>query len=333
MCGGGSDYPQPSTEERGLQSAQTQLLQQQRDLIQQQVKQQNLLAPVLFKQSGIIPQYGANGEITGYTQGPPTPEQQAAQAQLAAITQQTAQSNQLFQDIVPGLQKQAKLQDLLQPIAFEQAGLTPQYDASGQIVGFTQDPMQATLKGQGQQIQQQLNQRTLDALAGNLPVDPGLERNLSQQEAQLHNSLFAQLGPGYATSTPGQQALTNFAQRADELRYGARTGQLTLGQQLSLAQGQDNQQATNNALANIFQTPSGVLSVAQAAGPYSSVANPYGSAGTTQASLGLISGAVNSPFATGGALGQLGQMYGNAAGQLAQQRAQEIGRASCRERV
>jgi hypothetical protein len=73
------------------------------------------------------------------------------------------------------------------------------------------------------------------ALAGELPVDPGLERSLTEQESTLRANLQRQLGPGWENSTPGQQALAEYKKRAEELRYSAARGEITAGEQQGYA--------------------------------------------------------------------------------------------------
>lgn len=51
------NVPEPTPEERALQTEQVEILRQQRDIIKQQARQQELLAPLLFEQSGIRPIY------------------------------------------------------------------------------------------------------------------------------------------------------------------------------------------------------------------------------------------------------------------------------------
>lgn len=81
MGGGGTtvNYPQPTQEERDLQRQQTELLQQQTTILNANLRQQELLAPILYKAQGIQPIYGEGGEITGFEELPLTPEEQAQQ--------------------------------------------------------------------------------------------------------------------------------------------------------------------------------------------------------------------------------------------------------------
>lgn len=145
------------------------------------------------------------------------------------LAQQTATLKQQS-DLV---NSQISQQKALLPFMAEQAGVKLKFDDKGNVVGAEKivDPMQA----QRDDIQKSLLDREQAALSGNLPVDPALERDLKNQEQTLRDKLQSQLGTGYETSTPGIQALDQFNQTAEGLRYGARTGQLTLADQLGLA--------------------------------------------------------------------------------------------------
>jgi hypothetical protein len=56
------------------------------------------------------------------------------------------------------------------------------------------------------------------AARGEAGADPELERRLAEEERQVHEVLRRQLGPDYATSSAGIEALAEFSQRANELR-------------------------------------------------------------------------------------------------------------------
>jgi hypothetical protein len=171
--GGSPKAPEPSAEEKSLQAAQTDLLRQQRDILAEQTKQQNMLSPLLYEEMGIIPTKNDKGEITGYT---------------------------LKDDPVKAINKEVEL-------------------------GFAQ--------------------RSLKALKGELPIDPTLERQLTEGKDTLNETLRSQLGSDYATSTPGIQALAENDKRAIEIRDAARRGDLTLNEQLGLARQGGNQAATS----------------------------------------------------------------------------------------
>jgi hypothetical protein len=178
---------------------------------------------------------------------------QAPQPSAQELALQQEQVN-LLRDQRAQTQQMAQQQQLLAPYLYQQMGLNPTMGPDGQITGFQklpEDPQQAAFKElqtqtlqaalaeandpQNKEINTLLKSKTLAALKGDLPVDPALERNLSEGRATLEGSLRNQIGSGYATSTPGIQALAEFDKRAEELRYGARTGQLTLAEQLNNA--------------------------------------------------------------------------------------------------
>ena len=79
-------FPQADPAETQLKQEQTALLQQQRDILARQYKEQQLLAPILFRQLGIEPVMNEAGEVTGYNTMT-TPE-----AQLAADNQRASLS-------------------------------------------------------------------------------------------------------------------------------------------------------------------------------------------------------------------------------------------------
>lgn len=169
----------------------------------------------------------------------PSEEEKALQAEQAGLLREQ-------RDI---LSSQYQQQQALLPLLYEEAGVTPQLDESGAITGFTRepDPAEALRK----EVELGLLERSKAALAGELPVSPTLEREISQREETLNESLRKQLGTGYATSTPGREALTRFGQSAIELREGARRGELTLAEQLGVARGGFNQATTAGNISTI----------------------------------------------------------------------------------
>lgn len=169
---------------------------------------------------------------------PPAFPQQSPQAAAASFAQSDALATQTAL-----LKNQLGLQNLLAPVLYQQLGLTPTKDQNGQITGFTQSQDAAKTTQLLQQTQQATLSRELDAIQGKLPIDPQLKQELDRQEAQLHSSLQQSLGPDYATSTPGQQALQDFQQRRANIVESAAQGQITSAAQLASA-------ATGSAVAN-----------------------------------------------------------------------------------
>src|SRR5919106_2491547 len=130
------------------------------------------------------------------------------------------------------LTESLRQQDLLQPLLFGELGIREVRDASGRVTGFERAPL-TPAQQQQEEIESKLRERTLAALEGNLPVDPALDRSIEEGRLTLRDVLARQLGPGFETSTPGIQALAEFEKRAEELRFGARTGALTTAEALS----------------------------------------------------------------------------------------------------
>lgn len=201
---------------------------------------------------------------------PVDPQAQLRQAQIDLVNQQRDIATQM-------LQRQNLLQDQL----LAQQGLTAQRDAQGNITGYAPTAERSARDQQEAAIAQQLRQRTLDALAGNLPVDPALERGLGEQRGTLEATLRGNLGTGYATSTPGIQALADFDKRAEELRAAQRRDQLTTAEGLRLAGTQVGQTASSGNLASILGItnaggiPAGILNNA-GSGLNSSLSNLLG---------------------------------------------------------
>lgn len=188
-------------------------------------------------------------------------EQKAAQA---------AQADSLAQQAAI-LKEQYSTQQLLAPYLYKSLGLTPKMDKTGKIIGFSDstDPNQLMQK----KITGELLQRQQDALEGKLPVDPNLNTELDRQEALLHESLSKQLGPGYATSTPGIYSLQQFNKNKANLLSSASRGDLSFAEQLALAQQGSVSGQQQQTLAGVLGVGSGGLN--SAAG-FGSVAGGYG---------------------------------------------------------
>lgn len=136
------------------------------------------------------------------------------------------------------LKQQRSQQAILLPFLAEQEGFQVETDEFGNVTKISKTPTELELMRKD--LETQLTKRSLDALAGNLPVSPGLERDLAKQEETLRNKLGTQLGPGFETSTPGIEALQKQKESAEVLREGARTAQLTLAEQLGITREQQN---------------------------------------------------------------------------------------------
>lgn len=319
-------YPKPTSQELSLQQSQADLLNQQRGMLQGQMDQQKLLQPLILQQMGLKPTYGTgagdtgmefqNGQwvqarpntigqqqIIGYEQGPPTPEQTAAREQQQAILDQL------------------HLNQAMLPAQLEQQGYRPTYGERVDPSNPTGPPQRfingvEAIPGSNQELERNLQRQFLErsgqAMRGELPVDPTLQRQFDTSERTLRDSLLKNLGPGYETSTPGIQALTDFGERKNNSIYSAQHGEIGSAAQLALAMQQGN--LANYSAGQTVSNPS--LNSAQALQPFSMQ-------GTTGASMqGYMSG-VQAPFQGLGGLGTLSDLYGKAQAPYAQQRQDE----------
>lgn len=183
----------------------------------------------------------------------PTPEERELQAEQLSILRESRTLQQ----------EQLRVQNLLLPLFFEASGFEPTFE-EGRLTDITRaEPTELdTLRSQ---IEKGFLERSAAALSGDLPINPALERELQEGEETLRERLRKQLGPGFETSTPGIEALAQLRQRSTELREGARRGDLTLAEQLSLARSGEQQATTQDFLnrllggANFFSSSLGTL--------------------------------------------------------------------------
>lgn len=176
------------------------------------------------------------------------------------------------------LEDQQQQQKVLLPFLAEQEGFDVELDENGNIKSISKRPDE--IDDMRKSLEKQYLEREQAALRGELPVSPGLERELASQEQTLRDKLRAQLGTGYETSSAGIEALQKQNESAEVLREGARTGQLTLAQQLGLAQSGQTDYTRRSAQDYLSQISQGIpMSFAGAAGQvaqgYQSAQAPY----------------------------------------------------------
>ena len=241
----------------------------------------------------------SGGGGTSVSTPPVDPAQQALERQQAQMLQQQTAI----------LQQQQSDQKIIAPVLYQSMGLTPTYDEQGNLTSLTQNPLAAQNYDTQLQVNASLLKQEQDAISGKLPVNPLVTSQLASNEQTLHNTLSANIGPGYAASTPGQQAQGNFDVNKAGIIQAANTGQMTLDQQLAAA-------GQNNANANIGATLSGVSGVNSLgfnlASAYGATAQGYGFATQPyqqQSQTTLQAEMANSQAAAAAAQGQ-GAMIG-----------------------
>jgi len=137
------------------------------------------------------------------------------------------------------IEQQRAQSAVLIPFFAEQEGFQVTTDSKGNITSIHKTPTE--LETLSKTLELELTKRSLAAVRGELPVSPGLEKELTSQEQTLRERLSQQLGPGYETSSAGIESLGRFQTTADITREGARTAQMTLAEQLGIAREQQNQ--------------------------------------------------------------------------------------------
>lgn len=325
---GGGKIPGPSKEENALKRQQADLLKQQGDILQEQIRRQDLLAPILFRQAGLVPTYGdiqkrrptggidgITGQplyedytergIIGFEEGPPTPEQLAAKREAEL------------------LEEQYNIDRIMRPAQLEAMGYKGIFDESGKLTGIEKAPLSENDQLR-QEAETEFLKRQRAALRGELPVAPGLIRDLDSQQRLLQERMRQQLGTGWETSTAGIQAQGEYMSRRNDALEAARRGDLASAGQLAQAANERIYEARDNAFtaAQILGTPS-----VQTAASLSGLA----AGGRTSANLSQLLGVINPGGALGvgggggggaGTLGSLAEQLGTLSGQLGATRIQ-----------
>jgi hypothetical protein len=302
QCGGGGKAappPPPTAEEVALQKEQANQLRIQSEILQEQRNLNNLLLLPTLEAAGFRPIFGDGASAGGGTGGSNTQQLQNLNAQISQLNQQIAATPQTIQTdatttptITPTgpvfgqlgaptnapnpayeqlVQQRAALESQLQT-ASASGGLGGSSLVGG-ITGIERivDPLEDRRKG----IEEAFLTRTEKALAGELPENPALLADLREQEQSLNEKLQRQLGPGFETSTPGIQALSQFDEFKEGILESARRGDLTLAESLGLARENaafTNQQADFGNLSSLRQFNS---QIAQGTGQ---VASGFGAA-------------------------------------------------------
>lgn len=314
---------------RRQQPVQEQLQQQYLTLAEQQARYQAEQAPL---QQRLQEQYLTLAEQQAAYQA----EQQAWQTELRPelkrqTEMQTALQGQMLEYQQAQLAQEQERQRL-QPLLYEASGVKPIYDESGKITAFA-----LTEEAQARKdYENQLLEHQRKALAGELPVDPTLERALTEGEQQLRAQLQAQLGTGYETSTPGIQAIEAYRQRAAEARATVAHGQLTSGQQLLQTQTAMNQEQMARASRGgtgllgdygfrpvSFGAPVQAGGMPNALGTYQGLQGNLFQAGSPAAAAAGYQGALSGQFGTLGEYARLAQGFGQAAGGIGQMSARQ----------
>ena len=302
MGGGGGtkvEAPKPSEEELALRREQTALAQQQRQIIEETMRQQNLLQPILMENQGYRPIYSQVdpaaverarqidarlGELQGLVNnaqpGRTLPQTLPIDASVSGpqyygVRPEDMQNYTLRQGYGPdgnwgewfelkqGVSNRVAGTNIgvfgeeMANLQRERGTLADRLTA-GRITGYELLPEVAAQQKRLRELQTQQNEitgmmqeRTLKALRGELPVDPAIERWITEGRATLQDQLRANLGTGFETSTPGIQALSEFDKRANEIRSAAQRDAIYNTNQLQMAGQQYSSNLEQMRLSNI----------------------------------------------------------------------------------
>ena len=164
--------------------------------------------------------------------------------------QLTQQQIELSKEQIRLAREQEAEYKAFQPYLYEDYGLTV-----NPITGKLERTAEAqSLRAQSAEITRLQQERSLEALKGQLEVSPTLEREIEGGANALRERLVRQLGPGWETSTPGIQAMREFEAQAEALREAERRDQLTTAESLALAR-QGFKAGTAGSFAPSFQAP------------------------------------------------------------------------------
>lgn len=226
---------------------------------------------------------------------PPSDEEKGLQsAQAEALKEQ----NSL-------LKENMRVQNLLAPMLYEQVGLSPQFDASGKIVGF------GKIQSEEEDLRKETSilalRRQKAALAGELPLDPGLMKDLGDRQKTLEEELSKDFGSLSAarTSSGGIERLTAFEGFKERALDASRRGDLSLASQLAAQQDQMNFQRNVSSPATIASLPF------SQANSFGTLANAYGNAANplVQSRISNDARASSQQTSAASAATSLGMMY------------------------
>ena len=111
-----------------------------------------------------------------------------------------------------------------------------------EATGLTPEEFSAEEAGRQVTLSRAFGERFEKALAGELELDPGLERQFAQEQTDLEEIFRRQLGTGFRLSTPFIQAQSELQKRQDEIRFAAQRGEITRAEQIGFARSPTTQQ-------------------------------------------------------------------------------------------
>lgn len=139
----------------------------------------------------------------------------------------TAQETALQQQQLKILQTQQSEAAQMKPFVLQGMGLVEEGGALRQMTEAERLSGMSELEKGQYDLTRLSQERQAQAYAGELPISPALENELSTQKAQMQEALSQRLGPDWMLTTPGQQAWSAFNQKADLVREESRRGAIS----------------------------------------------------------------------------------------------------------
>jgi hypothetical protein len=279
------EAPKADPAETALRKEQASLLALQKDAILHDQQVNQLMQPFLMQQAGVNPLFGNQTQIDSLTaQRQALVDQQGGfevdQGRIDQLTQErsvlaeqrnAATSADQKRRIADQMgQKVSEIEQLrnggeagganAQQIADIDNQISQLQATAGNITGFEEivDPAQA----KRDEAEGLLLDRELAALKGELPIDPGLLKDLDKRDQAFENELRTRYG-GDLTSSPALEAIQGAKDSRSTIEDQARRGDLSLASQLQLQQGGFNQNTTQMGISNM-------LGIAGSSNPFAS---------------------------------------------------------------
>lgn len=148
------------------------------------------------------------------------------------------------------LQQQADLSRLLLPILLQE-DFDITLDEAGNILTINaKDPTE--LEKSTEEIQNRLAQESLKALKGELPIPKQVNKDFAEAREILEESLRKTLGPDFASSTPGADALLKFDEAQILTNEGIAFGRLSELEGLGLARASSGREEKTSDLQQVL---------------------------------------------------------------------------------
>ncbi|OGN42153.1 MAG: hypothetical protein A2093_07600 [Caulobacterales bacterium GWE1_67_11] len=202
-----------SQQELDLVSAQTKQLENLTRIQEEQFKQFQEFAPAQMEAFQTQADLAKLAAEAARADRPLLEETRTAQTELLRLSREDAA-------------RRAQLEKLTLPVLLESAGQKPIFDEAGNLVSLEALP-KSELELLQEQFALESTQEALKGIRGEVPVGDPFERRIAQDRTALREQLRRQLGPGFETSSPGIEALSQFEALANEARENIRFGRLS----------------------------------------------------------------------------------------------------------